>query len=310
MWGANLTIRRSAIARVGPFDVALPAGGGDEEEWLRRLKDAGGRIRYVAAAGVDHRRVGRDARLRALARANYHRGRHARHWDAHKGTAPPIAGELRTLAGCVWHTARRRCGNGIVLAALTLGRLREALAPAPTTVSALEPDWASGDSGRLSRRTTAIGAVRDAAADAAALPARLRLARAARRATARRVLVVGVARPENAAHAARTARDAGALPPRGRGPVRAAGPGRGQVGEPQRRARGVADRSSRLAARDRRRRDAAVGLPGHVPPARRAARTGAGAARPRVPLPRRLGGDPAAAEGRRRGARASWRSAR
>ena len=206
VWGSNLTIRRSAIARVGPFDVALPAGGGDEEQWLRRLKDAGGRIRYVAAAGVDHRRVGRDARLRALARANYHRGRHARHWDAHKGTAPPIAGELRTLAGCVWHTARRRCGNGIVLAALTLGRLREALAPAPTTVSALEPDWASGDSGRLSRRTTAIGAVRDAAADAAALPARLRLARAARRATARRVLVVGVARPENAEHAARTAR--------------------------------------------------------------------------------------------------------
>ena len=67
-----------------------------------------------------------------------------------------------------------------MLAALTLGRLRETVAPSPTTVSALEPDWASGDSGRLSRRTTAIGALRDAAADLAALPARVRLARAAR----------------------------------------------------------------------------------------------------------------------------------
>jgi GT2 family glycosyltransferase len=206
VWGSNLTIRRSAIARVGPFDEALPAGGGDEEQWLSRLKAAGGRIRYVAGAGVDHRRAGRDARMRALARANYHRGRHARHWDAHKGTAPPITGELRTLAGCVWHTGRRRCGNGIVLSALTLGRLREALAPSPTTVSALEPQWASGDSGRLSRRSEAIGAARDVAANVVALPARIGLALAARRARARRVLVVGVARPEHAERAARIAR--------------------------------------------------------------------------------------------------------
>ncbi len=206
VWGSNLTIRRSALARIGPFDEALPAGGGDEEQWLRRLKAAGGRTRYVAGAGVDHRRVGRDARLGALARANHHRGRHARHWDAHKGTAPPIAAELRTLAGCVWHTGRRRCGNGIVLSALTLGRLREALAPSPTIISALEPDWASGDSGRLSRRSEAIGAVRDALANVEALPARVRLARTARRAPVRRVLVVGVARPENAKRVARIAR--------------------------------------------------------------------------------------------------------
>ena len=203
---------------IGPFDVALPAGRRRRGGVAARLKAAGGRIRYVAAAGVDHRRVGRDARLRALARANYHRGRHARHWDAHKGTAPPVAGELRTLAGCVWHTGRRRCGNGIVLTALTLGRLREALAPSPTTVSALEPDWASGDSGRLSRRSTAIGA---GARRRGRTPPRCRRAsgsrRAARRARARRVLVVGVARPEHAEHTARTAPRARTLPPRGRG---------------------------------------------------------------------------------------------
>jgi hypothetical protein len=45
-----------------------------------------------------------------------------------KGTAPAIRGELRVLAGCVWHTVRRRCANGVVMGAHTTGRLREALA--------------------------------------------------------------------------------------------------------------------------------------------------------------------------------------
>ena len=47
------------------FDAAR-SGPGDEEEWERRLRAAGGRIRYVAAAGVDHRRTGADARIPAL----------------------------------------------------------------------------------------------------------------------------------------------------------------------------------------------------------------------------------------------------
>jgi GT2 family glycosyltransferase len=205
VWGSNLTVRRAAVARVGPFDEGL-GGAGDEEDWQLRLRAAGGRVRYVAAAGVDHRRTGADARIGALARAHYHRGRHARRWDTRKGTSPPVAGELRTLAGCIWHTGRYRCGNGIVLTAHTLGRLQEALAPSPPLMSALEPDWASGDSGRLSRRTTAVAAVRDAAAELAALPTRVRLARTARARAGRRVLAVGIVRPEHAAHAARTAR--------------------------------------------------------------------------------------------------------
>src|SRR3954468_24558978 len=73
-WGANFAFRRSAFARVGRFDEHLQ-GAGDEEDWQRRLREAGGRLRYVAAAGVDHRRAGRDGRLRALMRAAYHRGR-------------------------------------------------------------------------------------------------------------------------------------------------------------------------------------------------------------------------------------------
>jgi len=196
-WGANLTLRRSALERIGGFDAAL-GGAGDEEDWQRRLRAAGGRIRYVAAAGVDHRRTGADARLPALSRAAYARGRAARRYDAFKGATPPLAAELRTLAGCVWHIVRRRCGNGIVLTALTAGRLREALSPEPVPIAADTPQYASGHSGTLGRRTALVGAARDAAAALAGLPRRLALRRAARRAPPRRVLALGVARPENA----------------------------------------------------------------------------------------------------------------
>jgi glycosyltransferase involved in cell wall biosynthesis len=36
-WGANMTIRRTALERVGPFEVALEYGG-DEQEWQDRLR--------------------------------------------------------------------------------------------------------------------------------------------------------------------------------------------------------------------------------------------------------------------------------
>src|SRR5215216_4929023 len=189
VWGANLTLRRSALERIGRFDPTL-GGAGYEEDWQRRLRAAGGRIRYVAAAGVDHRRAGADACVRALSRAAFHRGRAARRYDAYKGVAPPLAAELRTLAGCLWHIVRRRCGNGIVLTALTAGRLRETLAPGPVPPAPGTPDYASGRSGTLSAATAATGALRDAAAALRGLPRRIALRRAARHAPRRRVLVL------------------------------------------------------------------------------------------------------------------------
>lgn len=126
VWGANMAFRRRVFDRVGPFDETL-LGCGDEEDWLGRYLANGGRIRYLAGAGVEHRRVAADATVRALARAAYGRGRAARRYDIHRGEAPAKASELRTLAGCGWHTVRRRCANGVVLAAHSAGRLREAL---------------------------------------------------------------------------------------------------------------------------------------------------------------------------------------
>ena len=119
VWSANMAVRRGALERIGPFDETL-LGCGEEEDWLRRYRTAGGRVRYLAAAGVDHRRTHADATVRALARAAYRRGIAARGYDARKGTAPSAACELRTLAGCAWHTVRRCCTNGVVLGAVPL----------------------------------------------------------------------------------------------------------------------------------------------------------------------------------------------
>ena len=126
-WGANMAIRRSALDAVGRFDPQRRCWGGDEEEWQQRLAAAGGRIRYVGAAALDHRRAPRDARPLALMRAAHARGREAREFDEHEHRAPSLARELRVLAGCVWHTLRRRCANGPVMAAHSAGRISRAL---------------------------------------------------------------------------------------------------------------------------------------------------------------------------------------
>ena len=126
VWSANMLFRRSAFERVGPFDEGLPTGG-DEEEWLRRLRAQGGKVIYLAAAGLDHRRAGDDARLRSLMRSAYRRGRNMRAYDRRRGVAPGLGRELVVLAGCGWHTVRRRCPQGLVMGAHSAGRAVEAV---------------------------------------------------------------------------------------------------------------------------------------------------------------------------------------
>jgi glycosyltransferase involved in cell wall biosynthesis len=129
VWGANFAVRRSAADRIGEFDESFDRGHGDEEEWLMRLRAAGGRIVYLADAGLDHRRAAGDSGLGSLARAAYHRGRGARSSDRHHGNAPGVARELRDLAGAGWHTVRRACPQGVIMGAHAAGRLVEALRP-------------------------------------------------------------------------------------------------------------------------------------------------------------------------------------
>ncbi len=67
------------------------------------------------------------------------------------------------------------------------------------------PDFASGESGTLGRRTSVLGALRDLATEVATAPRRVALAKAAVTAEPLRVLAVSVARPERAGAAAAAA---------------------------------------------------------------------------------------------------------
>lgn len=199
-WSANLAIRRGAFAKIGLFDEQRPVGAGDEEEWEERYLAAGGRIRYVAAAGLVHRRSARDARQVALARAAARRGGMSRNYDEFKGTAPSLGFELRGLAGAVWHTVRRRCANGPLMVAHSLGRIGAALRRAPGSAPG-DPsdDFLSGESGTIGGRRDMLRELEDLSLDALALPERIRLARAARREPpTREVLVLSAVRPQRA----------------------------------------------------------------------------------------------------------------
>jgi GT2 family glycosyltransferase len=228
-WGANMTVRRTALERAGRFDEARELYG-DEQEWQQRLQASGGRIRYVAAAALDHRRAGDDARLRSLSAAAFRRGQSSRRFDVFTGSAPSLARELRVLAGCAAHVVRFGCLNGVVLSAHALGRLRAAAArparggapgpgasargPAPPDAASAAPgpapappvadDFLSGTSGTIRGLRRPAARAADALLDLEAAARTRRLDRAAREHPPRRkVLVLGVERPGRLMDAAR-----------------------------------------------------------------------------------------------------------
>ncbi len=207
-WGSNMAIRRTALERVGPFDVSL-GGGGDEQEWQERASQdsAHASALYVAGAWVEHRRAGDDARLGSLARAAYARGGGARRFDEWRGTAPAASVELRTLLGCVAHVIRRNCPAGLTMVAHSAARLRQALASKgvanrhpPVGTAHTGADFLSGSSGTVG----GLDAIRRRGQDGLASAGEwlggrnLRLGLAARHEPPlRRVLVLGVTREEN-----------------------------------------------------------------------------------------------------------------
>jgi GT2 family glycosyltransferase len=191
-WGANLGVRRSWAERVGAFDAGRELYG-DEQEWQDRVRAAGGRVLWVPGAELDHVRSGADATVRALARAAYRRGQASRRYDAFKGRAPGIGMELGTLLRTALHGPLRRCSNGPVMAAHSLGRVT-AYRGAPAGDAT--PDFLSGESGHVAGRRGELRRVADRLSD-------VESARRARRldgsGEALRVLVLAIARPERAA---------------------------------------------------------------------------------------------------------------
>ncbi len=207
VWGANMAIRSRALRRVGPFDETISDLRGDEEDWIRRYAAAGGRVRYIAAAGVHHRRTATDATLRRMCGAAYVLGRAARRNDVRVGAPKTPAAELRVLVGCAWHAVRRRCGYGIVMFAGAAGRVRETLAPdgAGTSRGVAPPsdlpadDFMSGTSGQVfGIRATTRALAQDALADAIALASvrGRRLQRDAAAGPRRRILALGIERTD------------------------------------------------------------------------------------------------------------------
>jgi GT2 family glycosyltransferase len=208
-WGANMAIRRSALDRVGPFDLSL-AEGGDEQEWQERLTatSPSARTLYVAGALVEHRRAGQDSRLRSLCRGARIRGRAARRFDSSRGSAPSLSRELLTLARCVGHVVRRRCPAGLTMVAHSAGRLQAAVGERSGTrlhsqarPGPVADDFLSGASGTVGGLGASARGIADEILDAAALAGgrSRRLARAAaQQPPRRRVLILGVWRAERA----------------------------------------------------------------------------------------------------------------
>jgi GT2 family glycosyltransferase len=207
VWSANMAIRRRALARVGPFDESIH-GRGEEEDWERRHRSLGGRIRYLARAGLDHRRTGADASLRRLSTAAYALGRTARRYDTVKSAAPSVARELVTLTGTIGHVIRRRCPSGLVSVAHSAGRLTEAILAgrmgtvgdgSAAAATRAADDFLSGTSGQVwGIRATSRAILKDLACDAAALVtlAPWRVRRAAATWPRRRVLALAVERED------------------------------------------------------------------------------------------------------------------
>ena len=127
VWGANMAMRKSAFDRIGPFDANYKSYGGDEEEWEQRLLGLGGKIMYVADAPLWHRRSSEDSTLRALAVAAYRQGKGLREYDRERGDEMPLARELKVFAGCLAHSVRYRCVNGLIMASHSAGRITNAV---------------------------------------------------------------------------------------------------------------------------------------------------------------------------------------
>jgi glycosyltransferase involved in cell wall biosynthesis len=88
-YGANLSVDRDAARRAGGFDVALGRRGdhlasGEESKLLRHLVATGGRVRWIAAAEVDHHVSSERLRLRWFLRRAWAQGA----TDVHAGERP------------------------------------------------------------------------------------------------------------------------------------------------------------------------------------------------------------------------------
>ncbi len=124
-WTANAAYRRRAFDLIGPFEEKIPAGAGDEEQWLIRLLDRGGVVIYLPAAWLWHRRVATDLIFKNMLKGKFRRGYHQApffRWAGREGEFT-VAKDLAHAARWVGHGVRRGCAGGILEAAQCIGRI-------------------------------------------------------------------------------------------------------------------------------------------------------------------------------------------
>ena len=126
VYGANFSVRRSALHAVGLFDEALPIYG-DEEEWERRYKARAGVIWYVPQAWLWHRRLAEDLRFLPMLRRRFRRRRNQTQYLRLTGQNVPICSELVAFLRNVGHAVKRGCPMGVIAAAENVGRIWGAL---------------------------------------------------------------------------------------------------------------------------------------------------------------------------------------
>lgn len=120
--GSNMAIRRSAFARIGLFNPAL-VWRGDEDNWLRRLHDAGGRALYVPDGLVWHRRLPADLAMWKLLKTRFGWGVGQIQFKRETGVPFRPRAELRALRAALVHAYRDRCTGGLLQAAIKVGAL-------------------------------------------------------------------------------------------------------------------------------------------------------------------------------------------
>lgn len=120
--GSNMAIRRSAFGRIGLFNPAL-VWRGDEDNWLHRLHDEGGRVLYVPGGLVWHRRLQSDLRLWRLLKTRFGWGVGQIQFKRETGVPFRPRAELRALRAALAHAYRDRCTGGLLQAAIKVGAL-------------------------------------------------------------------------------------------------------------------------------------------------------------------------------------------
>jgi GT2 family glycosyltransferase len=139
LWGANLSFRRDAYERFGPFREDV-VGHGDEEEWEDRILAAGGHTLYLPDAWLWHRRTQAELGHRYLIRRSYWAGYSQVPYRLQFGHRVTFGSELMRCLRGLGHAAVFGCFYGLLRAVRHFGALRRLweLRGAP-------PRWSQGE---------------------------------------------------------------------------------------------------------------------------------------------------------------------